>query len=731
MQKYTNVVQDTSGNILSGVTVSVYATGTTNLSTIFSTNAGFAKTNPFTNDTDGSLEFFAANGRYDVTFTKTGYTFDAPSTADILLEDVAMAGTVLNSPVLSGTITGTYTLGGTPTVSAGIVLSTGSTTARSLALRFSETVNVKDYGAVGNGVADDTAAVTAAVTAAAGKRLYFPTGTYMISSIVCSSSILILGDGHTSVIKQLASTVAHMVTVSGTSTRVTVQNITFDGNTANQAANSTNRSLYLASTGTSTAPSSLEVSGCTFINGNYADIYVFTDSILSTLDYLTVESCTFLGGSDGDNTANGDPRYISIVRPIIYRITGNTFNFKAAPTGFGRVAIISFQTGVVTDWAHGTITNNVITYCGKHTDGGSGNLAAISIYSYGECVIISNNVLISSWGGAISAKFDSEQLVISGNTIRGIYSLHGNPNTGGTISVDASVNTSTRGIISITGNSIADVFYNGIVLNGVNSTSTLYGDTVAVTGNTLETATVTANVAISVNNLIDVTITGNVVNGFAAGVHLQNARKSAVISANTVRLATVYAINIATSNTLALLTITGNYVEDATTRGIYLGSSGGGLVACNTVTNAGTTVGIYVLDNTAVMLIANNQVQASTPFFTSGTVTGLQVTGNSFSTTITRLVTVATGVVTAYLDWHTVDTEAAAATDDLDTINGGVDGDIKTFRAANSARDVVFKDGTGNMKLTGDFTLNNVEDTITLRYMAGTWYELSRSDNGA
>lgn len=590
--------------------------------------------------------------------------------------------------------------------------------------------NIKDdYGAIGDGLSNDTAAVQAAATA--GGMVYFPAGTYLVSAVTMSTSATFTGVGRLSIIKQVAATAAHMLTVSGTSTRVVMQNITIDGNTVSQAANSTNRSLYFSSTGTATSPSSLEVSYCTFINGNYADIYVQTDTVLSTLDYLTVDGCTFLGGSDASNDANGDPRYISITRPIIYRITGNTFNFNAAPAGFGRVAIMSFQTGSVTDWAHGTITNNTISYCGKHTDGGSGNLAAISLYSYAECVVISNNVLISSWGGAISSKFDAENITITGNTIRGVYSLHGNPNTGGSISVDASVNTSTRGTISIIGNSITDVYHNGIVIDGVNSALTLYGATVAIMGNTLRAVTGTANVAISVNRLTDVTISGNATLGFGAGVFLQNAQKSAVISANTFRLATVYAINIATSNTLAQLTITGNYIEDATDRGIYLGSSGGGLVVGNTVNNTGTTSGIYVLNNTAAMLIANNNVTASTPLFISGTVTGLLVTRNAFSATITRLLTIATGAATAYLDWHTVDTEAAAATDDLDTVSGGVDGDIKTFRAANSARDVVFKDGTGNMKLVGDFTLNNVEDTITLRYMAGTWYELSRSDNGA
>lgn len=66
------------------------------------------------------------------------------------------------------------------------VTATGSTTSRSLKDRFADTVNVKDFGAVGDGVTDDTSAIQAAISKAqvAGETVYFPFGTYNISSTI-------------------------------------------------------------------------------------------------------------------------------------------------------------------------------------------------------------------------------------------------------------------------------------------------------------------------------------------------------------------------------------------------------------------------------------------------------------------------------------------------------------------------------------------------------------------
>lgn len=65
------------------------------------------------------------------------------------------------------------------------VIATGSVTSRSLPDRFADVFNVLDYGAVGDGVTNDTVAIQAAEDArsAVGGTLFFPAGTYLHSGI--------------------------------------------------------------------------------------------------------------------------------------------------------------------------------------------------------------------------------------------------------------------------------------------------------------------------------------------------------------------------------------------------------------------------------------------------------------------------------------------------------------------------------------------------------------------
>lgn len=96
-------------------------------------------------------------------------------------------------------------------------------------------------------------------------------------------------------------------------------------------------------------------------------------------------------------------------------------------------------------------------------------------------------------------------------------------------------------------------------------------------------------------------------------------------------------------------------------------------------------------------------------------------------------VTIAAGAITVPNSRQpiqiTVDTEAAAATDDLDTINGGQEGQIITLFCPTSSRDVTFKHGTGNLSIGSDFTSTNAADRIVLQKQASTWYKIGGSDN--
>lgn len=66
-------------------------------------------------------------------------------------------------------------------------------------------------------------------------------------------------------------------------------------------------------------------------------------------------------------------------------------------------------------------------------------------------------------------------------------------------------------------------------------------------------------------------------------------------------------------------------------------------------------------------------------------------------------------------------------TNQIHTINGGQEGTIIILRCQAA----IAVDNTGNLRLAGNLTMNNPEDTLMLLKTAGgTWIELSRSNNG-
>lgn len=78
--------------------------------------------------------------------------------------------------------------------------------------------------------------------------------------------------------------------------------------------------------------------------------------------------------------------------------------------------------------------------------------------------------------------------------------------------------------------------------------------------------------------------------------------------------------------------------------------------------------------------------------------------------------TIVAGVITKTKAYHFIDTQADAATDDLNTINGGSDGDILFLEVEHTDRTVILKDGAGNLQLGGDIYLTVTGQVVALIY---------------
>lgn len=158
-------------------------------------------------------------------------------------------------------------------------------------------------------------------------------------------------------------------------------------------------------------------------------------------------------------------------------------------------------------------------------------------------------------------------------------------------------------------------------------------------------------------------------------------------------------------------------VTNATTSAIEIEDVDSGEIANNYFAGSGATMTNAIYDNASATSRIKN----------------LRIHANRYAGTITNTlnmnfnVTIATGAIYAYRDLLRVDTEAAAASDDLDYIydqSGTASvaqlqhGQMITIRALNAVHDVVVKHGTGNImtKAGTDITLDETYKTVTLRW---------------
>lgn len=314
MQRYFDVVQNRQGTAVVGATVTVYdANG--NLATLYSNNSGAASSNPVYTNSDGEYAFYAANGTYTLQIVATNYATETKP------------GVVLFDPLDSSASNNVQFL------QAG----TGAQ-VRSVQSKLRDVVSVKDFGAVGDGVANDTSAIQAALNSISAGIVFVPTGLYNVTSLTLPNGVSLVGEGpFESVLRETnASATTILAGISNA-----IKDLKFISSVTRIAG------IYINISG----------NGCLIENCEFDDYYIGV-SVGNIADPLTVNARVFNCAFRSSNTTAGSGaiQYLNFSNGQVANcvITGTTVS-SAQPT-FG----IRFQNG---DTAF--VTNCNVTVHGK------------------------------------------------------------------------------------------------------------------------------------------------------------------------------------------------------------------------------------------------------------------------------------------------------------------------------------------------------------------------------
>jgi len=192
-----------NGIPLAGGKLLSYAAGTTTpLATYTSATGSSANTNPIILDsagrvagavwlTEGQLYKFVLTTSTDVTIG----TWDNIAGVNDQLS-VGSSITTLNSQVAALQTFDSNLALGAGGDSIGFLNTGTSAVVRTMRNRMQETVSVKDFNAKGDNSTNDSAAIQAAITAAAGRVVNFPAGTYIVTAkLTLPAGTTLVGDG--------------------------------------------------------------------------------------------------------------------------------------------------------------------------------------------------------------------------------------------------------------------------------------------------------------------------------------------------------------------------------------------------------------------------------------------------------------------------------------------------------------------------------------------------------
>jgi parallel beta-helix repeat protein len=586
-----------------------------------------------------------------------------------------------------------------------------------------ESVSVKDFGAVGDGVADDTAAIQAALNS--GASVFLPSGTYNISSALTipTNGQEFIGQGKgKSIIKQTATNkngiiitgnnvyVGHLQVrdivrssgsaefsgvVWGAVDGTVIENVKVDTSddsgircgydlVGGVVVPSTNSKILnceitniVGQAGALGGGFGIEITGafdCTCLGNDIEGVGLhgirITGSSRCMIANNQIDNWAEVGGGEGIHVSGGFSPLISSFQNVV---TGNILTLSS------NIVSTADRVGVflADDAIDCVVSSNIITMSdanGYSQAGGNINGMWIRQGSGSSGVstsraVISNNVIKGSLYLGINAANDISQTLITDNIIRDFYAVGiqlGN-DSGETIDSNISGNT-------ISGNPLATTAY------GINNVGTLNGcvisnNIITDVGRGVELVGTINRLSLTGNTLLRVIYTGNIAYGIYVNATVAD---NVFISGNTI------------SNVGAV--------------------SGDSFSYANL--SAGATDKMYFYDNIVETAAASTVVafQAGTGLIDVRYINTVQTLANDSSPSVDRLTTVKTGGTTTITDFD--------------------DGVVGQELLILSDHAVTITDNAAIILAGGVNYVMKPSDTLTLRMINDqVWNEVSRSVN--